>query len=176
MTLIRPAGQRDLPAIVAIQNAGLTETTHEWTEVEHTVAEWSETLRRKAARQEPVLVCELDQEVVAWTTYGDFRDTERWECYSVSVEHTIHVRRDRWGRGIGRRLLEALAERAREVGKEVMVAGIDSSNHDSIAFHARLGFLETARMPGVGRKRGRRLELVLMQKDLADPFAAAPVA
>lgn len=169
MAVIRPVRSGDLPAIVAIHNARLLETTHEWTEVEHTEAEWSRILERKQQRHEPVLVSEIDGEVTGWATYGDFRDTERWECYAVSVEHTIHVRRDHWGQGIGRALMDALAERARLAGKTVMVAGIDSTNLESIAFHSRLGFIETARMPGVGRKLGRRLELVLMQKDLAGP-------
>jgi L-amino acid N-acyltransferase len=163
---VRPARGQDLAAIVAIHNARLNETTYEWTEVEHTVSEWAELLDRKTQRNEPVLVCELAGEVVGWATYGDFRDTGRWECYSISVEHTIHVRQDRWGQGIGRVLMDALADRARQAGKAVLVAGIDSSNLDSIAFHSRLGFAETARMPGVGQKLGRRLELVLMQKDL----------
>jgi phosphinothricin acetyltransferase len=163
---VRPARAQDLAAIVAIHNARLSETTLEWTEIEHTVIEWAQILERKARCGEPVLVCELGGEVVGWATYGDFRDTARWECYSVSVEHTIHVRQDHWGQGIGRRLMDALAERARQAGKAVMVAGIDSSNLESISFHARLGFAETARMPGVGQKLGRRLELVLMQKDI----------
>ena len=152
--------------MVEIQNARLHETTHEWTEIDHTVQEWTAILARKQLRDEPVLVAEADEEVVGWATYGDFRDTERWEGYRVSVEHTIHVRADTWGRGVGRLLLEALCDRAAAAGKSVMVAGIDSTNVESIAFHARLGFAETARMPGIGLKAGRRLDLVLMQRDL----------
>jgi L-amino acid N-acyltransferase len=49
-----------------------------------------------------------------------------------------------------------------------MVAGIDASNVRSIQFHSRLGFDEVARMPGIGEKWGRRLDLVLMQCDLDD--------
>lgn len=43
-----------------------------------------------------------------------------------------------------------------------VVAGIASTNPGSIAFCARLGLIETARMPGVGEKWDRRLDLVLM--------------
>ena len=45
-----------------------------------------------------------------------------------------------------------------------MVAAIDGDNHESIAFHERLGFVVVARMPEVGTKFGRWLELVLMQR------------
>jgi phosphinothricin acetyltransferase len=50
-----------------------------------------------------------------------------------------------------------------------MVAAIDGSNVDSVRFHQRLGFAEVGRLPGVGEKFGRRLDLVLMQRDLTDP-------
>jgi phosphinothricin acetyltransferase len=73
------------------------------------------------------------------------------------------VRGDQWGRGVGRLLIEALAERARAAGKRVMVGGIDGTNVDSIRFHERLGFVEVARMPGIGEKFGRPLDLVLVQ-------------
>jgi phosphinothricin acetyltransferase len=60
--------------------------------------------------------------------------------------------------------MEVLLERAHGAGVHVMVGGIDSSNVESIAFHAKLGFVETARMPEVGHKFGRWLDLVLMQR------------
>ena len=47
-----------------------------------------------------------------------------------------------------------------------MVAAIDGDNTDSIAFHERLGFRVVARMPEVGRKFDRWLDLVLMQRIL----------
>ena len=47
-----------------------------------------------------------------------------------------------------------------------MVAAVDSSNGRAIEFHARLGFGEVARMPGIGDKWGQRLDLVLLQKAL----------
>ena len=44
---------------------------------------------------------------------------------------------------------------------------IDSANTRSVDFHAGLGFREVGRLPGVGDKWGRRLDLVLMQRDLS---------
>ena len=45
-----------------------------------------------------------------------------------------------------------------------MVAAIDSDNTASITFHGRMGFTTVARMPEVGYKFGRWLDLVLMQQ------------
>ena len=52
------------------------------------------------------------------------------------------------------------------MGKHVMVAGIASDNDASLRLHERHGFFETGRMPEVGFKFERWLDLVLMQKRL----------
>ena len=65
-----------------------------------------------------------------------------------------------------------LIEAARASGLHVMVAAIEADNEVSIALHADLGFHETGRMPQVGAKFGRWLDLVLMQRRLDE--AAKP--
>ena len=47
-----------------------------------------------------------------------------------------------------------------------MIGGVDASNTVSIRLHESLGFTETARMPQVGRKFDRWLDLVFLQKQL----------
>jgi L-amino acid N-acyltransferase len=162
---IRDAGAGDVEAITVLTNALITTTTYEWREEPFTVEDRRAWLAAKAAAGMPVLVADAG-DVVGWAGYGDFRDTGRWPGYRFTVEHTVHVREDQWGRGVGRRLMEALIERARAGGKRVMVAAIDASNVDSVRFHQRIGFAEVGRLPGVGEKFGRRLDLVLMHRDL----------
>jgi phosphinothricin acetyltransferase len=159
----------DLPAVAAILNALLETTTYEWSETPHTATERADWFVEHRAAGRPALVAEDAGEVVGCASYGDFRDSTRWPGYRPTVEHSIHVRQDHWGRGIGRVLVEALIDRARAEGRRVMVAGIDASNVDSIRFHERLGFFEVARMPELGEKFGRRLDLVLMQRMLDPP-------
>ena len=65
--------------------------------------------------------------------------------------------------------IAALEERALEHGKHVMVAGIAADNEASIRLHEQLGFVESGRMPEVGFKFGRWLDLVMMQKRLLVP-------
>ena len=57
----------------------------------------------------------------------------------------------------------ALVERARKAGLHVMVAGIEAENAPSIRLHAALGFAEAGRLPQVGAKFGRWLDLLFMQ-------------
>ena len=69
-------------------------------------------------------------------------------------------------RGIGRMILTELVDRARGMGMEAMVGGIDSSNAASIRLHEQAGFQVQGTLKGVGRKFGKRLDLVFMVKQL----------
>jgi len=168
MAQIREARPADVPAITEIQNALIGSTSYEWREAPHTLAGRRAWLTEKQAHGFPVLVAEDPDSgaVVGWAAYGDFRDSVRWPGYRFVVEHTIHVRGDQWGNGIGQALLDGLIERASAAGIRVMIAAIDGANTRSIEFHARLGFDEVGRLPGIGDKFGQRLDLVLMQRDL----------
>jgi L-amino acid N-acyltransferase len=163
----RDATDADIPAVTVILNALIETTAYEWTEITHTEADRLDWLRKKRAAGDPVVVASEGERVMGVASFGDFRDATRWPGYRFTVEHSIHVAESDWGRGVGRALLSTLAEQARACDKRVMVAAIDASNVRSIEFHARLGFDEVARMPGVGEKFGLRRDLVLMQCELA---------
>ncbi len=60
-----------------------------------------------------------------------------------------------------------LVERAKSAGIHVMVGALDGANTSSLLFHQRLGFVEVGRMPEIGFKFGRWLDLVLVQRTLA---------
>ena len=161
---IRDCTVADLLESLDIYNA-LTETaTIAWTEVRVTLESRRAWFSDQQQRGFPVLVAVDDGIVVGVASYGDFRGYPHWEGYRFTVEHSIHVRDDRRGAGIGRMLLDALIDRARAAGVHVMVGAIDGGNEDSIRFHAGLGFVEVARMPETGFKFGRWLDLVLMQR------------
>jgi phosphinothricin acetyltransferase len=162
-TIVRPAGVADLPAILAIYNDAVATTTAIWNDSLADIDSrrtWFEACTRQGY---PVLVAEEDGTVVAYGSFGDFR---AFDGYRFTVEHSVYVAEGSRRRGIASALIVALIERARELGKHVMVAGIASENEASVRLHARHGFVETGRMPEVGQKFGRWLDLVLMQKKL----------
>jgi phosphinothricin acetyltransferase len=168
--IVRPAVAADVPAITEIANALVPTTTIEWSETLHSVGERTAWMADQQAAGHPVLVA-IDggsEAAVGWATYGNFRDTTRWPGYRFTVEHSVHVAEHHWGRGVGRALMVALIDTARGSGKRVMVGAIDAGNVASLEFHARLGFVEVGRMPGIGDKWGQRLDLVLMQLDVSE--------
>lgn len=166
---IRDCAEADLAATLAIYNELIPTTTIAWTEHAMTPDARRAWFAEQQRRGFPVLVAETEgddgpPEVVGVASYGDFRDTAHWEGYRFTVELSIHVRGDHHGAGTGRLLMEALVDRARDAGVHVMVAAVDGDNAGSIRFHERLGFVEVARMPEVGAKFGRWLDLVLLQR------------
>src|SRR5262249_26690055 len=101
---IRDATKADVPAILAIYNDVLTNTTAIYDERASTLDERQAWFDARCKKGLPVLTAELDGEVVGFSTFGEWRS--RWG-YRYTVEHTVHVRADRRGRGLGRALIEA---------------------------------------------------------------------
>jgi L-amino acid N-acyltransferase len=162
--LIRPATVADANAIASLMNAFIATTAIEWTTTPHSaedVVEWMHA-------HEAVLVADEQGAVVGVAAFGWFRDVVKWPGYRFTVENTIHVREDSWGAGVGRDLMHALIGEARQRGLHTMVAAVDAENGGSIRFHERLGFVEVARLPQIGAKFGRWLDLVLLQLQLDD--------
>jgi len=111
----------------------------------------------------PVLVAEDASGVTGFASFGDFRPRPG---YRFSVEHSVYVRDDRRGHGVGGALMAALLARATAMGKHVMIAGVDAENTASLRFHERLGFERVAHFREVGFKFGRWLDLVFLQRRL----------
>jgi L-amino acid N-acyltransferase len=164
---IRDATAADLAAISAIYNATIPTTTAAWTETEETLAERVAWFAGQQRDGYPTLVADDDGTIAGFTAFGDFRDAVKWPGYRYVVELTVHIAEPYWGRGLGRGLITELLARARTLGKTQIVAAVDADNEASLRFHARLGFAEVARMPAVGYKFGRWLDLVLLQRPTA---------
>jgi L-amino acid N-acyltransferase len=162
--IIREASRADVPAITDLFNALIPTTTVTWREELSTTDEQLAWFEERQSHRCPTLIADDDGDVVGYCCWTSFRGGDRFPGYRHTVEHSIHVRGDRHGRGIGRMLLDELARRAGEAGVHVMVAGIDADNVESIAFHQAVGFREVARLPETGYKFGRWLDLVLMQR------------
>jgi L-amino acid N-acyltransferase len=161
--IVRPATEADLPPILAIYNDAVVKTTAIWNDTIADLANRKTWLEARQKQNYPVLVAEEEGVVVGYGSFGDFR---AFDGYRFSVEHSVYVAEGTRRRGIASALLEALTLKARELGKHVMIGGIAGDNLASLKLHAKLGFSESGRMPEVGFKFGRWLDLVFMQKTL----------
>ena len=165
---IRPATEKDIPAITAIYNDAVANSNAVWTEKQDTEAERLAWMRARQALGYPVLVAAEGVTVLGYGTFGDFR---AFPGYRYCVEHSVYIHADHRGRGLGRIIVEELVAAATALGKHVLIAGIDGGNPASLRLHAQAGFVEVGRMPELGRKFGRWLDLVFMQRILDAPGA-----
>ncbi len=163
---IREAIDRDIDGILTIYNEVIATSTAVYATEAVTLAERSAWLGARRARGFPVLVAVEDDAVIGFASFGDWR--AGWDGFRHTVEHSVHVRADRRGQGIGGTLIAALCTRACDLGMHVMLGGIDAANAGSIRLHERLGFEQVAHFRQVGRKFDRWLDLVFMQRILAD--------
>jgi len=161
---IEDARDEDLPAILAIYNEVIRTSTAIYREDPSTLEErrvWHEAKKKDGY---PLLVARTeDAAVTGFATFGDFR---AWPGYRFTVEHSVHVAEGLRGQGTGTALMRVLLERAKALGKHVMIAGIDADNAGSIRMHERLGFEATGHLRQVGWKFDRWLDLVFMQRTL----------
>ena len=162
---IGDATEGDLPAILAIQNQAVAETTASWSyqivDLDNRKAWFAE----KLAKGHPVFAARRDGELIGYAYYGPYRV---FDGYLHTVENSVYVRTDIHRQGVGRRLLDALIDHARAKGLHAMVAAIEAGNTASISLHEKAGFVEVGRLPQVGAKFGRWLDLVLLQLTLND--------
>jgi L-amino acid N-acyltransferase len=159
--MIRPADEADLPGILAIYNDVIVSSTAVYTDSPVPLRERKDWLAGRRAQRYPVLVSVEGLAVTGFASFGDFRP---WPSYRHTVEHTVHVRGDRRGMGIGASLVRELFPIAAALNKHVMIAGVDASNEASVRFHERLGFEKVAHLKEVGHKFGRWLDLVFLQR------------
>ena len=159
---IRDATKSDVPAILGIYNDVVTNTTAIYDERPSTLDErqaWFEA----RSKNFPVLVGELNGDVVGFSTFGEWRS--RWG-YRFTVEHSVHVRADCRGKGFGRQLIEVLFPRAAAMNVHMMIAHIDSAAVASLRLHEKLGFKNVGTFREVGKMRGGWLSVVAMQKEI----------
>lgn len=168
-TLIRPATDLDIPAVLSIYNQAVRETTAIWNNQEVDLENRMRWYAERSASGYPVVVAVNDTNVIGYGSYGAFRP---FEGFAQTVENSVYVAPNAQGKGAGKLLLQALLQHAGQSNIHVMVAGIEAGNDGSIELHRKFGFIETGRMPEVGFKFGRYLDLVFLQKRISSQVSS----
>lgn len=163
--LIRPATAADAARIAAIAAPFALETTITFTSEPRSPQQIAAALERF-----PWVVSVAPGGAVSG--YAGLSEFRSGPGYARVREISIGLAPEARGAGQGRALIGALEQAARAEGIAALIAGISGENPAAVAFHAACGFREVGRLPGVGWKFGRALDLVLMQKDLSPPAPA----
>ncbi|MCR9114098.1 MAG: GNAT family N-acetyltransferase [Rhodobacteraceae bacterium] len=161
--IVRPGRSGDAAALAQIWNHYIQRTTVTFNPVDKTPGEIAEMIAARQAGGKAFVVAEAEGEVIGFATYFQFRGGLG---YGHTMEHSILLHPELRGRGAGRALMAAIEDHARAAGVHTMFAGVSAENPSGVAFHEAIGFARVAVLPEVGRKFGRWIDLVLLQKHL----------
>jgi L-amino acid N-acyltransferase YncA len=160
---IRSAVADDAVAIARIYNHYVLNTTISFEDQAVPAAEMAGRMAEVESASLPWKVAVDAGRVVGYAYAGKWKG----RCaYRHSAESSIYLDAGVQGRGIGRRLYQALLSDLRERSIHVAIGGIALPNPASIALHERLGFSQVAHFREVGFKFGRWLDVGYWQVTL----------
>jgi phosphinothricin acetyltransferase len=164
---LRDATVGDAEAICRIYNQGIRDRVATLETEERPPDERAQWLETRSPRH-PVLVAEDDGLVVGWASLNLFNARR---AYDHVADLSLYVEREWRGRGVGRRLLEALVARAIELGYHKLVLAAFPWNTAGMRAYGRAGFREVGIYREQGRLDGRWVDTVVMEKILEGPSA-----
>jgi len=157
---LRPATNTDAEAIRSIYNLEVETSTVTFDLVPRTLTEQESWITQRSGAH-AVLVAEDDGVICGFGSLSPYRHRP---AYSTTVEDSVYVHRDHQGVGVGRLLLEQLVALATTHGFHAVVARIVAGHAASISLHAGVGFEIVGHEREIGRKFGRWLDVVTMQR------------
>lgn len=158
---IRPGRAEDLPAVAAIYNAGIDGGLATFETRLRTVEE----LEPWATDGRPFVVAVAGGEVLGWARASSYSARP---VYAGVAEHAVYVAASARGRGIGPLLLLALCDAAEAQGIYKLTSRVFAENVASRRAHAAAGFEEAGLHRRHGRRDGRWVDNVLVEKLLGD--------
>jgi phosphinothricin acetyltransferase len=177
--VVRAAVPADAGPVAAIFAHYVATSVATFDEVAPTAADWRQRLGELAARNLPFLVAEAAATRGGVASGGvaggggpvcGFAYASPWRpksAYRHTVEDTVYLSPGCTGRGIGSALLGTLLAGCAAAGARQVIAVIaDTGSDASAALHRRFGFTQAGLLSGVGRKHGRWIDTLLMQREL----------
>lgn len=168
--IIRDATVADAIAICQIYNQGIQDRLATLETEERTPEERRAWLEARGPRH-PVLVVEAAGEVVGWGSLNAFNPRR---AYDPVADFSLYVERGWRGRGVGRRLLEALTTRARALGYHKLVLSAFPGNEAGMRVYRRAGFREVGTYREQGLLDGQWVDTIVMEKILEGPQGVSP--
>ena len=168
---IRQASLADAAAIADIYNQGIAERGATFETEPRTAADIETRLREQD--RFPRVVAEEDGRVIGWAGTGSYRPRA---CYAGIAEVSAYLDRGARGRGVGRRLLEAIVAAARERGYWKLVSRVFPFNTASRALCRACGFREVGTYEKHGCLDGQWLDVIIVERLIPENQPQPPPA
>jgi phosphinothricin acetyltransferase len=157
---LRRATVDDAEAIRSIYNVEVESSTVTFDLIPRTLADQQKWIVDRSGAH-VVIVATSGHDVVGFGSLSPFRSRP---AYSTTVEDSVYVHHDHQGEGVGRAVLAELVRLAEVHGFHAVMARIVGGHATSIGLHSSQGFHVVGREREVGRKFGRWLDVVVMER------------
>jgi len=162
---VRLADRADAASIVAIYNQGIEDRVGTFETAPRTAA----TVQTWFDDQHPIVVVEQEGDIIAYASSSSYRP-RTW--YAGIVEHSVYVRRDWRGRGVGRLALSRLIQECEQAGFWKLVSRIFVENAASRALHLAVEFREVGVYEKHGQLEGIWHDVVIVEYVITRNLAA----
>ena len=159
---LRLARPEDAEATREIYNTEVTGSTVTFDLVPRSIDDQLAWLDQRSGAM-AVVVAEIDGQVVGFASLSPYRDRP---AYATTVEDSVYVHNDFRGQGVARALLAEVLDIASTRGFHTVMARIVGGHDASIGLHSSLDFEIVGTEREVGRKFGKWLDVVIMQRML----------
>jgi len=160
MVKIRSALMKDLELITDIYNDAIVKTVATFDTEPKSIDEQKQWFLDHGTKN-PILVAEQEGAIIGWAALSKYST----RCaYKDTAELSIYVTEAWQGKGVGKKLLEAILKKGRDVGLHVVIARITEGNEKSVHLHKSVGFEEVGILKEVGHKFNKRLDVYLLEK------------
>jgi phosphinothricin acetyltransferase len=159
---IRQAQKADVPAINEILNYAIKHTQYNLTLEPRSDEDAVKWFDEHMEENYPVLIAELNGEVVGWASLSHFRYISG---YNTTAEVSIYVSHKYRHKGIGTLLISSLEREA--YGKyHCLIAVVTDNNTASLSLHSRCGFAPISTFKEIAYKNGEYIDVTFMSKIL----------
>jgi L-amino acid N-acyltransferase YncA len=156
MILIRPMANADAAFVLSVLAEGIEDGQATF---EISCPEWPVWDENHLA--EGRLVAVIDGRIAGWAALSP---VSKRACYRGVAEVSVYIARNARGRGLGRRLLDALIEESERSGIWTLQGVSFEDNAASLALQAACGFRVVGRRERIAQRHGRWKSTVLTER------------
>ena len=170
--IVRPCFQQDLEFVQLIYAHHVLSGTGSFELEPPSLEEMTERWSRIVGKSWPFVVASPASDLSRVLGFAYATQYRERAAYAKTFEVSVYAAPTSLRQGAGALMLSEVLTTLRADGVREALAFIgDSYNAASIALHRKLGFRHVGTLANVGEKFGRALDVVIMQRTLAQPSA-----
>lgn len=164
-SLIRIATVNDIEQIAEVYNQGILDRVATLEANTKSMVEMEKWFSSRSARHKVIVVEDREGYIKGWASLNVFNARE---CYQGVADLSIYIRREERGKGLGKTLLMALIEIAKEVGFHKLVLSTFAFNYAGQKLYTAVGFTKVGVYTKQGLLDGKWMDMTIMEKLLID--------